>query len=217
MLNFLLPHQRSSTAVFSNLNDNTMKKPLFLSPGKVWTGSLIAIGYFLLAACMQHDESLSPRNHHAIDGITTEANEIALAMKRTFTAHLNSENETSNVESTAQGQAIFTLSKDGTVLHYKLIVANIKNVSVAHIHCGAAEASGPPIAFLFEGAPADVNGILEEGEITEEDIIDRSAAACGGVAVSTFDDLVARLRNGTAYVNVHTSAYPGGEVRGQIK
>lgn len=193
-----------------------MKNPVFLSPYKVWKGSLIAISYFLLAACMQHEESLAPRNHDVNNDITTQANDVSALMKRTFTAHLNSENETSAVESNAQGQAIFTLSADGTVLHYKLIVANIENVFVSHIHCGAAETSGPPIAFLFEGAPSNFNGVLAEGDITDANIIDRSAAACGE-AVSTFEDLVARLRNGTAYVNVHTSAYPGGEIRGQIQ
>jgi hypothetical protein len=30
------------------------------------------------------------------------------------------------------------------------------------------------------------------------------------------EDLVARIRSGNAYVNVHTSNYPGGEIRGQL-
>ncbi len=43
--------------------------------------------------------------------------------------HLNRRNEVPNaVESSAQGEAIFQLSKDGSELRYKLIVANIQNV-----------------------------------------------------------------------------------------
>jgi hypothetical protein len=34
--------------------------------------------------------------------------------------------------------------------------------------------------------------------------------------VFTFDSLMTRLNNGTAYVNVHTRRNPGGEIRGQI-
>ncbi|HET9487001.1 MAG TPA: CHRD domain-containing protein [Chryseosolibacter sp.] len=34
--------------------------------------------------------------------------------------------------------------------------------------------------------------------------------------MATFEDLVERMRTGGAYVNAHTPAYPGGEIRGQI-
>lgn len=194
-----------------------MKKPFYLFSGKLWKASVIAVSYFLVAACMQHDESLAPRDRGVANDITIESNDVGLMMKRTFTAHLTSENETADVESRAQGQVIFTLSKDGTVLHYKLIVANLDGITAAHIHCGAEGVNGPPIAWLFAGGPTDVNGILSEGSITDADVLDRSATACHGVAVATMEDLITRLRNGTAYVNVHTTSYGGGEIRGQIK
>jgi hypothetical protein len=33
----------------------------------------------------------------------------------------------------------------------------------------------------------------------------------------SINDLVALIKSGDAYVNVHTDGYPDGEIRGQIK
>lgn len=197
-----------------------MKTQLPLFPKMVWKGSLMFVSYLLFAACMQHDESLAPRNGNLVtesktgDGVAG----VSATMKKTFTAHLNSANEVPPVTSEGQGQAIFKLSEDGTTLHYKLIVANIRNVTQAHIHCGEAGVNGTVVVFLygFNAAGATVNGVLAEGDITSANIIRRpDAANCVG-GLQTFEDLIGRLQTGRAYVNVHTLAYPAGEIRGQI-
>ena len=54
----------------------------------------------------------------------------------------------------AAGNAVFHLSKDGTELSYKLIVANIDNVVAAHIHLGAPGVNGGIVAFLYGAVPA---------------------------------------------------------------
>jgi hypothetical protein len=142
---------------------------------------------------------------------------------RNFTASLKGRNEVPPVETNAQGQAIFHLSKDGTELHYKLIAANIVDVTQSHIHCGAAEVNGPVVAFLYGfnlyGFNPDgvsyTNGILAEGTITAADIIGPrpdSEACPGGVA--NLDEMLAKMRSGDAYVNVHTVEWQGGEIRG---
>lgn len=196
-----------------------MKHPQ-LPSRMMFKGSLMLFSYFLFAACMQHDESLSPRNSRALENeaITGQAGHGSL-MKSTFTAHLNSANEVNpeGVISKGQGQAIFKLSDDGTSLHYKLIVANIDSMTQAHIHCGEPGVNGSVVVFLFGFVPTGVttNGILAEGDITAANIIPRPEPACSP-GLQTFQDLIDRLRNGTAYVNVHTIAYPGGEIRGQI-
>lgn len=187
-------------------------------------GALMLISYLLLAACMQHEESLTPRADLSVnaDELNARSGEPGAMVKTTFTAHLKSSNEPPTngvaVVSDGQGQAIFRLSEDGTTLHYKLIVANIDEVTQAHIHCGMAGVNGPVVAFLygFNAAGTDVNGILAEGAITQADIRARpDSPACSG-GLQTFADLIERIRNGTAYVNVHTFDYPGGEIRGQI-
>jgi hypothetical protein len=138
---------------------------------------------------------------------------------RNFTASLKGRNEVPSVASNGQGQAILHLSKDGTELAYKLIVANIDGVTQAHIHCGPSDANGPVVAFLFgfDAEGVAVNGILAQDTIVAGDIIPRpdSPVCPGGVA--DFDDLMVQIRSGNTYVNVHTLANPGGEIRGQVR
>jgi hypothetical protein len=135
---------------------------------------------------------------------------------RTFVAHLSGGEEVPAVDTLATGQAIFRLSKDGTVLHYRLIVANLENTRMAHIHLAPAGANGPVVAWLFPSAPPATlisgrfSGVLATGHITAEDLV-------GPLAGMSLDDLVAALEAGNAYVNVHTNQYPGGEIRGQIR
>lgn len=141
----------------------------------------------------------------------------AASSGRNFRAHLAGRNEVPAVDSSAQGQAIFNLSKDGNSLAFKLIVANIQDVTQAHIHCGAAGVNGPVVAFLYGFGPTvSPDGVLAEGVILAGDVIPRSASAeCPG-GLAEFDDLIDKIRSGDAYTNVHTVLNPGGEVRGQI-
>jgi hypothetical protein len=140
----------------------------------------------------------------------------AQAQPKNFRAHLSGGEEVPPVDTPARGQAIFHLSADGTELHYKLIVANIENVTQAHIHMAPAGANGPIVAWLYPDAPpaqlipGRFNGVLAEGVITEANLVGQLA----GQHLSSLIDLV---EAGIAYVNVHTSQFPGGEVRGQIR
>jgi hypothetical protein len=126
-------------------------------------------------------------------------------------APLAGSQEVPPVATHATGVAKFQLSKDGTELSYKLIVANVENVTQAHIHLGPRGANGGVVAFLFGFVSGGVtqNGILAEGVITASNLI----GALGGQSLT---DLLDEAARGNAYVNVHTAAHPGGEIRGQI-
>jgi hypothetical protein len=140
----------------------------------------------------------------------------ARAMDATnFRAHARGSEEVPPIDTRAQGQAIFQLSADGDALSYQLNVANILNVLQAHIHQAPAGEGGPVVAWLYpSGPPATLipgrsQGVLAEGVITSADLV-------GPLAGMDLDDLLADLRSGNAYVNVHTTANPPGEIRGQI-
>lgn len=147
---------------------------------------------------------------------------LANADSRSFKAHLSGGEEVPARDTLARGQAIFKLSKDGDALEYRLIVANIENVFASHIHCGATGVNGPIGVTLFMGSPASgrVDGVLATGTITAPD----EGNGCGW---ATLSDVLAAIRSGDTYVNVHTNDgvvppdtgpgdFPGGEIRGQI-
>lgn len=143
---------------------------------------------------------------------------------RHFVAHLEGGQEVPVRETNATGQTMFTLSQDETEIKYRLIVANIDNVTASHIHLGAAGVNGPVIAFLagdFPPAGGAVQGIMAEGTITAANLV-------GPLAGMDFSVLVAAIRAGGVYVNVHTNDgvapantgpgdFPGGEIRGQLR
>lgn len=141
-----------------------------------------------------------------------------MAAKLTYIATLNGGNEVPPNASTGAGFAKFRLSADGSQIEYKLIAANIVDVTQAHIHCGTPDLNGPIVVFLYGFGPTvSPNGILAEGTITAANVIPRAdSAACPG-GVADLADVVEKIQNGGAYANVHTIVLPGGEIRGQIR
>ncbi len=102
-------------------------------------------------------------------------------------------------------------------INFNLKVCHIQDVTQAHIHVGAAGVNGPIILFLFGPAfadPVDVDTctMLSVGKLDASDLIPRPAQG-----VNTFDDAIQKIRDGQAYVNVHTTTFPGGEIRGQLE
>ena len=137
-----------------------------------------------------------------------------------WSTHANGSFEVPVRDTQGQAQAIFNLSEEGDSLDFKLIASNIEGVTQAHIHCGPPGANGAVLVFLygFNAAGVSPHGVLNEGTITDANVIDRTALQCPDRwgAVDSFDDLIQRMREGGAYVNVHTLVFPGGEIRGDI-
>ena len=69
--------------------------------------------------------------------------------------------------------------------------------SRAHIHCGPSD----PASLRHGSTPAH---------------LPRLGAACPG-GIATLADLLAKIRSGGAYTNVHTIQWPAGEIRGDIR
>ena len=139
-------------------------------------------------------------------------------VNRNWSTHSQGDTEVPVRDSQGQAQGIFHLSEDGSSLDFKLIASNIVNVTQSHIHCGTPGVNGPVVVFLYGlGPTVSPNGVLNEGTITNANVIPRpdSAACPGGIA--DLDDVIEKMNNGGAYVNVHTVAFPGGEIRGDIK
>ena len=144
--------------------------------------------------------------------LVTMAVSVGFAAGNSFQAKLTGNDEVPSVKTKATGNVKFKLSSDGKELSYKLYVKNIENATAAHIHRGLKGNSGPPVANLFTGPKKEGNfsGDLSEGTITAKDL-------SGDLMEKSLDDLVKLIKSGDIYVNVHTGANPGGEIRGQVK
>ena len=99
-------------------------------------------------------------------------------------------------------------------------------VTQAHIHLGAPAVNGGVIVFLCANPPiappagvpspptCPPTGGTVTGELTRAHVV---GPAAQGIAAGEFEEFVRALRAGATYVNLHTVAFPNGEIRGQIK
>ena len=104
------------------------------------------------------------------------------------------------------GMATVTLSDDMTQLMVDVSFSGlVSNTTVAHIHCCAAPGASAGIAIPFAGFPPGVtSGTYTNTFMLPADLM------------IPMDVFTAGLLGGNAYVNIHTTEFPGGEIRGQL-
>lgn len=115
-----------------------------------------------------------------------------------------------------------TVDQSSQQIRYVLSYSGLPTTaSQAHIHFGSASQAGGISAFLctnLGNGPAGTQACPTSGTITgtitAADIV---GPAAQGIAVGEFRELVDAIKAHTAYVNVHTTQYPGGEIRGQLR
>ncbi len=132
-----------------------------------------------------------------------------------FKAELSGAEEVPNpVITNTSGEAEFEVNEDWTRIDFKLEIedaVDILAVAGAHIHCAPEGANGPVVVFLAGAIPGGLDGDVEiEATLTAANITN---PVCG----TTIADLVDSMLAGFTYVNVHSMANPGGEIRGQIR
>jgi CHRD domain-containing protein len=117
----------------------------------------------------------------------------------------------------SNGTGVFTASVSSSSLTYSLTFSNLSSsAAAAHIHFGQRGLNGAVVVFFCGGGgkPAcPAGGGTVTGTVTAADVLGVPAQ---GVTAGSFADLLRILRSGDAYVNVHTTNFPGGEIRGQI-
>jgi CHRD domain-containing protein len=134
--------------------------------------------------------------------------------KATLTGY---EETPSTLSSPGRGEFRATIDDRNREISYSLTIGGLPtNILFAHVHFGQRATSGGVSAFLCGGgskpAPCPANGTVQ-GIIKPEDVVGPTGQ---GIAPGEWDELVAAMRAGYTYANVHTSAFPGGEIRGQI-
>ncbi|MGB5013503.1 MAG: CHRD domain-containing protein [Pyrinomonadaceae bacterium] len=118
------------------------------------------------------------------------------ARAETFFAYLNGAQENPAVATSATGYARVFLNESTLTINYTVVYNGLSAAQNAgHIHSAALGVNGPvAIAFPVVGGTS--------GTIT-------------GTSAITAPQ-IATLRANGMYVNIHTSAFPGGEIRGQL-
>ena len=109
-----------------------------------------------------------------------------------FTATLNGASENPANNSTATGSATGTFNSDTKQLNLTITYTGL-TPTVGHIHMGAVGANGDPV-FPFVSVASSPITFSEVLDATEE----------------------GNLMAGMYYVNLHSAAFPGGEIRGQL-
>lgn len=130
------------------------------------------------------------------------------------------------------GTATFTLNDAGTALSFSASIFNIDftgaqtadvndNMVAGHLHASPTAVAGTngPVVWGFFGAPLNDNN-------PNDVVLSPFASGVGGIISGKWDltegnntTLTAQLSNilgGTAYINIHTTQFGGGEIRGQI-
>ena len=168
---------------------------------------LLAMGITLVACS---NEPLLENQEASLKISVLDKSNSDRSNKLHFNTSINGKNEVPARETKAVGQAIVTISKDESSVHYKVIVANLENAVAAHFHMAPAGTNGGVVRGIFANpnASGPMNGILAEGDITDADLVGALAGNLAG--------FIEALRSGNIYVNIHTAAYPGGEIRGQL-
>jgi CHRD domain len=135
-------------------------------------------------------------------------------------ATLVGQGEVPAVSTKASGRFRAVIDEDSQLITYTLTYEGLEggNTLFAHIHLGERHTNGGVMVFLCGGGtkPDPCPNTTGEvtGSITPADVV---AIATQQVPAGAFGELLDALRTpGLAYVNVHTTASPGGEIRGQV-
>lgn len=145
-------------------------------------------------------------------------------------ANLNGFNETPAAISTgASGRFVARINEDDTI-SWALSYSDLEGaVQQAHIHFGRRATTGGITVFLCTNLgngpagtqpcpapPATISGTIAAADVSP-DIPATLAARNQGLGIGQFDELVRAIRAGATYANVHSTTWPGGEIRDQIR
>jgi hypothetical protein len=144
-----------------------------------------------------------------------------------LSANLTGTQEVPPNSSTAAGTATLNINEDRTQIDFTLNVSTaLPNIREAHIHISPPGVNGPivldfctnlatPPAGVPPPPPCPPAPFTLSGTLTAANLRPITAAF-QAVGVNNFADAVTQILNGNAYANVHTTAFTGGEIRGQL-
>jgi hypothetical protein len=133
-------------------------------------------------------------------------------------------NETPPISTDATGSFKATVFSDGNIT-FRLTFSNLRaNITQSHIHFAQKNVPGGIMVFLCGPPPAtgsnpwavcpDGQSGVVEGTITADNVV---ALAAQGIAVGDLAAALKAIGQGEGYANVHSTMFPAGEIRGQVR
>jgi hypothetical protein len=147
----------------------------------------------------------------------------AAATITVYNAQLSGTNENPANASPGTGLGIVTIDDVLDTMRVQAFFSGLLGTTTAsHIHCCAPAGTNAGVATqtpFFVGFPIGVTSGTYDNtfDMTLTGSFNVSfVTANGGTAAGAFAALIAGLNAGDAYLNIHTTAFPGGEIRGQL-
>ncbi|MFZ0258321.1 MAG: CHRD domain-containing protein [Gammaproteobacteria bacterium] len=147
----------------------------------------------------------------------------ASALASTVTAELNGFDEVPSIRSEATGSFRATLNESGNEVSYTLTYSDVATpVQFAHLHFAQRGVNGGVAVWLCDNSGSAPSGVqvcpndsgTVEGTIGTADIV---GPVDQGLAAGDLTGLLRAIGAGSIYANVHSEAFPGGEIRGQLE
>lgn len=155
-------------------------------------------------------------------GLVIAAGVVLAKEPRLLRADLSGDQEVPAISTTGKGDIRLLIYPDQSTIHYELSYSGLQaDATQAHIHFGQTAVNGGISVFLctnLGNGPAATQACpLRAGTVSG--VITMAAVlgpAAQGIAAGELDALVEALRSRLTYANVHSTQWPGGEIRGQI-
>lgn len=178
------------------------------------------IGAFVLSTLLSTPILANSKGDHEIDDEGKGGRNAQVV-----NAELIGYQEVPSVSSTCEGEFRATISSDDSQIEFEISYANLEGtVTQSHIHFAQKGVNGGISVFLCSNLPSPPAETPpcpgpHSGTVTGT----RAAAnmiggpvEAQGIAPGEFGELIAAIRAGKAYANVHSDKFPAGECRGQI-
>jgi hypothetical protein len=144
-------------------------------------------------------------------GLAAPASAQVYTLTATLTGAGEATQTTNGINTGAFGDATVVVDMGARTVNYTVRVFNLPSgVSASHIHIGPAMTAGPVVVNFAVPVPAS-NDFGFSGTVRDTEFLMRPE-----LGIRTPDDMFQAILGGNSYVNVHSSANPGGEVRGQL-
>jgi hypothetical protein len=159
----------------------------------------------------------------AIVSVVVFANDGRRALRH-LSARLSGYQEVNAVSTTGTATFFARINQDEDEIEWKLSYEDMESaVTQAHIHFNGRSLNGPIVVFFctnLSNGPAGTQlcpaqPATVEGTIRAADVL--GGAATQGLEAGNLAELIAAIRGGATYANVHTVNRGGGEARGQIR